>query len=167
MRKRTVTIKNGIVHIPLSRGEEAIADEQDLHIVSGHNWSTQRKRNTSYAMRNENIDGKNACIYLHREIAKAKEGDIVDHINRNGLDNRRGNIRIATFSQNKCNSKLQKNNVSGYRGVYWRRDREKYQAQIQINGVKIRLGNFKSIDEAHEAYKAASLKYHGEYGRAN
>jgi hypothetical protein len=111
------------------------------------------------------IEGK---AYLqHRIIWKMiKEKDpngYIDHINGNGSDNRIENLREATCGNNKMNSTIYKNNKSGLKGAYWDKYKNKWFSQIRVNGNKIFLGRFNSIEEAHKAYCKAAMNYHGEF----
>jgi hypothetical protein len=92
-------------------------------------------------------------------------GIYVDHINRNGLDCRKENLRIATNSQNNMNRGMFKNNTSGYRGVH--RKGNMWRAMIYVSGKQIRLGTFKNIKDAASAYNAAAIQYHGEFASLN
>jgi len=87
----------------------------------------------------------------------------IDHINGVRNDNRLINLREATKSQNSHNSKKPLNNASGFKGVHWHKHHKKWCSGIQVNGVKKHLGSFETPEEAHEAYKNASNKYHGSY----
>jgi hypothetical protein len=89
----------------------------------------------------------------------------VDHINHNGLDNRRINLRIATARQNKQNTKIQKSNTSGYKGVT--KDRTKWRAMIRISGKRVHLGMFDDKRDAAIAYNRAAIKYHGDFACIN
>ena len=86
----------------------------------------------------------------------------VDHEDENKSNNTFKNLRLGTCRQNNCNVSKQKNNTSGYKGVYHDHT-NKFRAQISINSRYIYLGRFNTAEEAHDAYKAASVKYHGEF----
>lgn len=100
-------------------------------------------------------------IFTHRLICHAKEGDIVDHINRNKKDNRLTNLRITNKSVNAFNSKLRTDNTSGVRGVWYRKDTDKWTAEIMKDGKKYALGCFETKDEAIRARKEAEVKHYG------
>ena len=89
----------------------------------------------------------------------------VDHIDGDGLNNRRGNLRLATAGQNQHNKGLQRNNTSGFKGVRWRSDKGKWVARIDKDGKRRHLGYFDTVEGAHSAYVAASMAIHGEFGR--
>lgn len=106
-------------------------------------------------------------INIHNLILVKKDGLMIDHINRNTLDNRKCNLRYATYSQNSINRKLQKNNTSGYRGVHWFKITKKWKAKITCNKKRIYLGYYKSKIEAAKAYNKAAKKYFGEFAVLN
>ena len=92
---------------------------------------------------------------------------LVDHRNNNGLDNRRDNLRLATSSQNNCNSRKRKNTTSQFRGVCFCKAKGKWDANINLAGKRIWLGSFDSEIEAGKAYDEAAKKCHGEFARLN
>ncbi len=175
------------VEVPLTQGKVTIIDECDLDLVIDCKWS-YGNRNTPNAKKhryNEEsgyakqvilIDGKPKTIRLHRVIIeRILEGPIpeecvIDHINGNPLDNRRENLRLATFAQNAYNSEKQGNGNNPYKGVSLCNDEwrvKKWTAQICINGEHIRLGHFHTAKEAALAYNEAAIKYQGEYAKLN
>lgn len=105
-------------------------------------------------------DGK-VCL-AHRLIIGAKNGGVVDHINRNKKDNRIENLRITDKSINAFNTGVRNNNKSGYTGVGFRNDTKKWSAEIKRNGVKHCLGCFKTKEEAIAARVKAERLYYGE-----
>jgi hypothetical protein len=104
-------------------------------------------------------------LFLHKYILGNPQGKCVDHINLNTHDNRKKNLRICTSSQNICNQKRRIDNKSGYKGVCYKSDRNKWRAEIGINKKRIHLGYFNTPEEAYKAYCEASKKYNKEYGR--
>jgi hypothetical protein len=104
--------------------------------------------------------------YLHREILAPPPGLVVDHINGNRLDNRRANLRVATPSENNANSR-DRPRRSGYRGVYWHRQAERWVSQISVNGRLRHLGLFDDPEEAAKAYDVAARAAWGPYARTN
>lgn len=103
---------------------------------------------------------------MHRDIMRARAGFIIDHVNHNGLDNRKANLRPATLAQNARNSRRRQNR-SGYKGVCYYQDRNKYRAVIWHNYKRIHLGYFDSKITAARAYDTAAKKYHNDFASLN
>src|SRR3954471_10677466 len=102
------------MQIKLTQGKFSLVSKGDFARINKHKWCIS----AGYAVRNST--GKpRRLLLMHREILGAPVGAQVDHKNRNKLDNRRCNLRIATSSENIVNSSLRKDNTTGYRGVYW------------------------------------------------
>lgn len=108
----------------------------------------------------------NDKMYMaHRLLIDAKDGEFVDHINRDRQDNRLSNLRICTTSQNIFNSKIRSNNKSGVIGVWFLNSKQKWIADIKINNRKYRLGYFDKKEDAIECRKQAEKKHFGEFKR--
>lgn len=99
-----------------------------------------------------------AWFYMNGEWPKE-----IDHINGNPSDNRWANLRVATHRQNLANCKLKTNNSTGYKGVS--KNRGKYQAQIRVEGKRLMLGRFNTMQEASVAYEQKAVEFFGEYHR--
>jgi len=104
-------------------------------------------------------------VYLHRLILTPLPTEVVDHINGSRLDNRRVNLRITTQQLNCQNRALNANSTTGHKGVTWHKQAKRYCAGIRVNGVRINLGTFSVLESAVAAYKAAEIKYFGEFAR--
>lgn len=102
-------------------------------------------------------------IRLHRLIMNCTDDKVVDHINRDRLDNRKSNLRICSQQQNSINRGIQSNNNSGVVGVYWAKSRNKWCAQIMLNKKNIFLGYYEDMNDAIQARKQAEIDYFGEY----
>lgn len=102
-------------------------------------------------------------VKLHRKIMKPNKGIKVDHMNRDKLDNRVGNLRIVNSSQSTMNRGIQKNNSSGVTGVKFDEKNSRWIARIGVYNKQIWLGSFNTANEAIEARRKAEEKYHGEY----
>lgn len=151
--------------IQLTQGKFALVDDRDFKWLSKWRWHLGRD---GYARRTQHlgkIDGrfKYRAVYLHKEIHPTEEGFFSDHINGDKLDNRRSNLRIATKSENNRNVGKQRNNTSGYKGVWWETSRSKWVATIRHNSKNIFLGRRDSPEEAYMLYCAAAEQLFGEF----
>jgi hypothetical protein len=158
-RIKPIRIEGNLAYVPLSQGLHAIIDAEDAEFIGQWNWSAKRGTNTFYAVRTITISPeKQKVLRMHRIIIDAKEGLEVDHINRNGIDNRRSNLRLVTHQENAYNVGLFKSNSSGATGVYWDKNRNKWQAKIKKDQKNIFLGRFETKEEAINAWgKAKSI----------
>lgn len=105
---------------------------------------------------------------MHRQIIDIPKYLVCDHLNGNGLDNRKANLRPATVSQNLCNRpKTKAKTRSIYKGLEWSKTQRKFKARIQINHRKIYLGSFDNELDAARAYDTAARKYHKEFAALN
>lgn len=156
-------------YIDLTQGYRTIVDDDMYKYLNQWKWCYAR----GYAMRRVYIKGsgrkenKGYGIYLHNLVLIPSEGKIIDHISRDSLDNRRCNLRECTKKENSRNASLDKNNTSGYKGVSWRKDSNKWRARIRVDNKLIMLGNFKDKKDAAKAYNEAAKKYFGEYAYLN
>ena len=120
--------------IPLTQGKVALVDDEDYEVLSKHMWYAQKNKNTYYALRNSPTDPvthKRTTIHMHAVIAGTPPGRGTDHINGNGLDNRRGNIRVVNSRENGQNKHRPKS--SKYTGVSWHKQSRKWEVGIQFN----------------------------------
>lgn len=145
------------MEIELSKGYKTIIDDEDYEIVKNNKWSYC----CGYAR--GTVDG--IGIQMHRFIMGLENGDkrTVDHINLNKLDNRRSNLRICSIRENLCNRPMRKDNKSGYRGVSWNSEKNKW--VVRVND-KVR-GYFKDIHTAAKKYNEVATKEHGEFASLN
>lgn len=158
--------------IPLNKGQVALVDDADFDWLNQWKWYANIRGYTYYAVRaketTERINGKQSKYRMHRLILGVTDPKIlIDHIDHNGLNNQRSNLRIATAAQNCCNKTSLKNSTSKYLGVSFIKRDQLWAGQIQVNGIKKRLGVFKSEETAARAYDEAAKIYHGEYANLN
>lgn len=155
--------------IQLTQGKVTFVDDEDYEYLSQFSWHTLNNGYTSYAVRKlspKKGEKKRKVILMHREILGNDSCDTVDHIDGNGLNNTKSNIRIATFSQNSANSKKTKG-ISKYKGVTWLKKNKKWRAEITIKGKSKHLGCFTCEEDAAEAYNQAALMVHCEFAKLN
>ena len=154
--------------IPLSRGLFAKADNEDAAPLLAHKWYAKwcTTSRSFYAARNvyNPATGKQDTLLMHRQIMKAGKGILVDHKEHDTLDNRKGNLRLASRKDNNRNARVRADNKFALKGVMRKPRCVRYNAYIRdSSGRQIRLGLFDTAAEAHEAYKAAAVKLHGEF----
>jgi len=149
--------------ITLTRGLVALVDDADYDaVVAAGKWYVQPGPNTFYARRSYKRDGDRWSIQMHNFLTG---WSFVDHIDGNGLDNRRSNLRPADDSQNQMNRGAPSNNTSGFKGVG--RERLGWRARIHIGGRSIYLGYFDTPIDAARAYDEAALHHYAEFARTN
>jgi hypothetical protein len=159
--------------IQLTQGQVAIVCDCHAHLVEDKKWSANwdSDRKNFYAKRTsllaEQLVGALQTIWMHAVINGTPKGLQTDHINGNTLDNRCENLRTATSAQNQHNQGKRKSNKSGYKGVYWNKERGKWQAQIALDSKVRSLGRFDTAEKAARAYDQAAREYHGEFARLN
>ncbi len=146
----------------------ATVDDGDFDWLNQWAWRYFRIDNQEYAVRTEESDGRRRLIFMHRQIMNAQPGEIVDHADGNGLNNIRGNLRIATASQNAANRKvLPAHKSSQYRGVHWDRRKRRWIAEIHACGRVRHLGYFSSEEAAAARYNEAAHAWFGEFAQLN
>ena len=158
--------------IPLTQGYFAIVDDADYEelakrkwCVSGDSRTPQLKYAVRRLLREEAGGSARIVVKMHNVLCPPPPGFIVDHINGNALDNRRSNLRIATRGENQRNTKIHRDNKSGFKGVT-RRELVNgcvFEARIMCGGVRYELGKFETAEAAAEAYREAALRIHGEF----
>ena len=145
-----------------------ILDVDDFLKLSKNKWYLLKCRGYLYATRAERNKGTRKWFKLHRVIADAPAGMVVDHINGNTLDNRKCNLRVCTPRQNTISQKKNRRETLGkYRGVVFYKKENNYGARIRTEEKRMCLGRFKNAIDAARAYDIAALKYHGEFAILN
>lgn len=164
------------ISIPLSKTSKnkdkiyAIIDDCDKEFAE-LNWTADNVKGNYYAHRLLYINGRRKKERLHRVILAKKlerellSTELVDHIDGNGLNNKRDNLRLANHSQNNWNTKRRIDNTVGHKGISLDKESGKYKVRIQFNGKRKVIGRYKSLEDAIKARQDAENLYHGEYAR--
>jgi len=150
--------------IKLTRGYETIVDAEDYEELNKHKWYCCSR---GYARRHIYKNQKGGSLFMHRIVNQTPEGLQTDHIDRDKLNNRKSNLRTVTHQQNAMNQTSYKNSTSIYKGVWWDKQRNGWQAQIGHNGKHTCLGIFSNECDAARAYDKAAEKLFGEYAVLN
>ena len=158
--------------IKLTQGKIALVDDEDYDWINQWRWcATLQNKKYWYAMRNDYSTGKRISVMMHRVIMKTERGFLVDHIDHDGFNNQKLNLRNCTYTQN--NSNRISHGTSKYLGVSFvkvRRNGRTYtyiRAHICTNGHKIDLGEFKDEITAAQSYNEAAVRLHGEFANLN
>lgn len=165
------------VEIPLLRRDGsvrgiAVVDDEDADLVDLRWHMVQHSAGPQYTSYAKSSIGAEGYILMHRLILERcmgrelTETEVSDHVNGDGLDNRRKNLRVATRSQNGANRRVRHNKTSQYLGVY-KRENGKWRVSMTCDGVGMKFGNFDSEEAAALAYNAAAIQRHGEFARLN
>lgn len=158
-----------MAEITLTSGEIALIDQSDLALVSSFTWYPHRMKGiTRYAQTNiqDRAKGDQRVRQMHRLILDLQPGQgTVDHIDGNGLNNQRSNLRLASQLHNNWNTRKRKGYSSQYRGVH--RDQNRWEVCIYANRCRYRIGRFVSEVEAAMAYDRKARELFGEFARLN
>ncbi len=151
------------VDIPLSGGTAfAIIDADDYEALSHCKWGLGT---CGYARRTVRVEGRKQVELMHRVILSAQVGQEVDHINRNPLDNRRANLRLATRAENNANRPTTKNKRGGvkYKGVY----KNSKGMTFSVRFKNKHIANFSSPEDAAKCYDKLAVAEFGEFAKLN
>jgi hypothetical protein len=153
--------------IQLTQGKVAIVDAEDYGLLSKFKWHAHERGRTWYARR----AASNKTIFMHRAILEYHSYDLtsgeVDHINGDGLDNRKSNLQVISHAENIRKSRVQINNKSGFRGVSWHKGDRRWQVVIEVDNIKKYIGSFRTKIAAALAYDQAAKKYFGKFANLN
>jgi len=145
--------------------KEVFVDDEDHDALSKYKWTASQARSTFYATRTDKLTGKKISMHRHLlglDFGDTRQGDHVDH---NGLNNQKSNLRIATVQQNLRNRVS--HGRSKFLGVCFDKSRNKFRAHIKNSGKSIHLGRFELESDAAKAYNDAAIKIHGEFANLN
>ena len=139
--------------IPLTQNKFAKVDDSDYAELSKNKWYARKDLNTFYAQRKEKINGKWVFVHMHRVVAGTPDGMKTDHIDGDGLNNQRSNLRVCTHQENMMNMRTRKDNTSGTKNIYWHKRDNKWEVKMNYKEKTYTKGFFKVLDEALEALK--------------
>lgn len=153
--------------IPLTQGKVAIVSAEDYERINQYKWCAVCNRGVFYAARCKN----GRTVFMHSMVLTTDPGKELDHIDCDGLNNQRHNLRPATRGQNTRNRNIQSNNTSGFKGVSWHKVTQKWRATIKIPdappGKFVHLGLFLSKEDAAAAYDSKAVELYGDFARTN
>lgn len=154
--------------IKLTQGKVAIVDNEDFERLNKYKWYANYMHKYWYVVRNiKKNKGKQKTEFMHRVIMNVPDYLEIDHINHNGLDNRRCNLRVCTRSENNMNRRPRKGTSSYYKGVCWDKRSKKWIVRIQSNKKCIYLGCFNNEIVAAHFYDMKAKKLFGEFAYLN
>ena len=163
---RPIITDGDVAYVTLTQGFVAVIDSDCVGLVDIGNWSALngKNNNTVYAQTGAvSSIGRKTTLSMHRLITSCPSGFYVDHIDGNGLNNRLSNLRVCLNHQNQANAGVSSRNTSGKKGVHWHKSQNRWIARIKVGGKEVHLGCFKDMRDAEEAYRIASMQYHGKF----
>ena len=151
--------------ILLNKGYKALIDDEDFNQVNKFKWSIAIRKRNFYAQRSYIKNGKPSIMLLHRYILNPCNNIQIDHIDHNGLNCQRSNLRLATNAQNSYNQRKRNSlySYSKFKGVSWNKRAHKWISQIQFMGKNKYLGLFNDEILAWHAYNEAAERYFGNF----
>ena len=153
--------------IELTQDKVALVDDEDYEMLMEHKWYAvcDIRARTCYAATSTGVRPYRTTLPMHRLIMEAPKGAQVDHINHDGLDNRRENLRLCTAQENSRNRTTIKGGRSRYKGVCWHN--QKWYARIMAGWGRVEIGHFDNEDDAARAYNDAAVEHFGEFALLN
>jgi hypothetical protein len=154
--------------VPLAAGVQAVVDASDFGLISGHGWSLDPRGR--YAVAYSDLCDLSRRVWMHRLIMNPLPHEVVDHIDGDGLNNQRSNLRICSRAENGRNRRKQRTRAataSRFKGVSWDITNKKWRARIVVGGKQRSLGNFKSEVDAAKAYDVAAKKHFALFACTN
>lgn len=155
--------------IPLTQGKFAKVDDADFDWLNQCKWCAHRAHKSFYAIRGtrNRKKGTQQRFKMHQEISKRMGFSRPDHKDRDGLNNQRENLRPASLSQQAINQGIRRDNASGFKGVSWNAQANKWRAQLSMAGKRHCLGHFGTPEEAARVYDRAARDAYGAFAVTN
>lgn len=154
--------------IKLTQGRFAKVDDEDYDYLNQWKWCASKRGHACYAVRAERVErGKYKAVGMHRKIMGIGIKEGIDHIDGDGLNNQRSNLRFCTRSENNRNTRSREGSLSRFKGVSWHKGNKMWAAYIRSNKILKCLGYFHVESDAAIAYNNAAQKIHGEFARLN
>lgn len=154
-------------YLQLPRNHRTLLDAKWFEMLHLLDWSLDASKGRLYAFRIVNVNGQRVRESMHRVIMDAQQGEEIDHINGDGLDNRESNLRFCTHQENGRNTKKYRNSTSIYKGVSWHQSSGRWQVQIKVDGRQNYLGIFPTQDAAALVYNEAAIRLFGRFANLN
>lgn len=154
--------------IKLTKNKETLVDDEDFEMLNKFKWYADKAYGTYYAARYiRSTTSKKGwtSLRMHRAIMGKNKGKEIDHIDGDGLNNKKSNLRVCSHAENMKNRGKQKDNSTGFKGVWYNKRNNKYIAEITVNGKKTWLGQKTTAEEAYKLYAIGCIKYHKEYAK--
>lgn len=145
--------------IKLTQGKYALVDDEDYTYLSMFKWYASKSGQTFYARRHKVVNGKKLTIRMHNEILGFQEGKEIDHINRNGLNNQRKNLRFVTHQENLRNKTKKGSGFSGVIGIDWKEAIKKWQVRFYYYKKIYYIGVFKDLKDAKKELSRFKRKF--------
>ena len=150
------------MEIPLTQGKVALIDDDDYELICLYKWHAHCTMDGRWYAK-----ASSGQLSMHRLIMNPADVMEIDHIDGDGLNNQRSNLRVCTSTQNKGNMKKAQGKSSRYKGVCWDYSRNKWIVHIHKNNRQFHLGRFENEEDAARAYDAAAKEFFGEFARTN
>lgn len=154
-------------NIELSKGHYTQVDDEDYDELNKYKWYCNVQKSGKYIYAARRTFKASFHISMHKQIMGTNKNELIDHIDHDGLNNQKKNLRVCTKKDNVRSSRLASSNTSGYKGACWHKGANKWMASICVNQRHIYLGLYSDKIEAAKVYDEAAIKYFGEFAYTN
>lgn len=158
-----------MIQFPVGHGLTAMIDDEDEALLARANWYAMKdyRTQTWYCMAWERTKDGRHRLAMHRILMNDPKGMLIDHVDGNGLNNQRENLRLATCQQNSRNRISPRQRAGTFKGLNWDAQRGKWMAKIYVNYRCINLGRYPRPEDAARAYDRAAVAYFGQFAKLN